>query len=174
MTTDPGPPPAIVDLRGPDRDRAIGALRESFTGIYRWHAKRTLREIASVRAIEMDGRVVGAALLEELAPGIAYVYYLFVAEAYRRRGIARRLLDDALGRFDRAGDRVVYAACEVDNVASLGLFRSRGFREVLRDEPSVRDGGLGAWGYRSKMRVVPGEVLLGRRLGPDPAAPPVR
>lgn len=159
-----GPRYPIVDLEGAARDRAIDALRDSFTGIYRWHAKRTLREISTVRAIEQDGAVVGVAMLELLAPEVSYVYYLFVARAYRGRGLAATLLDDALGRFVRAGAQVVYAACEEENVPSLRLFTSRGFREVGRKETGFREGGLGAWGYRSQMRLVPGEVLLGRRL----------
>lgn len=161
-----------MDLIGDDRDRAIEALKESFTGIYRWHAKRTLRDISVVRAIEVDGRVVGASMLERLAPEVEYVYYLFVAQKHRRAGIGRRLLDDALERFRQEGALVAYAACETDNDASLGLFRSRGFREVRRDEPGFREGGLGAWGFRSRMRIVPGEILLGLRLREAPAAAP--
>ncbi|MGP8077836.1 MAG: GNAT family N-acetyltransferase [Thermoplasmata archaeon] len=154
----------VIDLAGDARDRALIALRESFTGIYRWHAKRTLREISSVRAVEIGGAIVGASMLERLAPEVGYVYYLFVAREFRGRGIARVLLDDALGRFRGAGAEVVYAACESENEPVLRLFRSRGFREVQRKEPGFREGGLGAWGYRSRMRIVPGEILLGLRL----------
>jgi ribosomal protein S18 acetylase RimI-like enzyme len=156
--------PAIIDLSGPSRDRAIDALKQSFTGIYRWHAKRTLRDISSVRAIEIGGSIAAVAMTELLAPEVAYVYYLFVATAHRRHGLAAGLLDDALARFRRDGAVVAYAACEEENVPSIRLFRSRGFRLVDRKEPGFRDGGLGAWGYRSRMRIVPGEVLLGVQL----------
>jgi ribosomal protein S18 acetylase RimI-like enzyme len=111
-------------------------------------------------------------MLERLLPEVGYVYYVAVLTAWRRRGQATRLLDDALEWFSGAGARVVYAAAEEDNTASLGLFRSRGFRIVERDEPKFRDGGLGAWGLRSRMRVVYGEVLLGLRLRPEPPAEP--
>ncbi|HTP54789.1 MAG TPA: GNAT family N-acetyltransferase [Thermoplasmata archaeon] len=164
--------PPIVDLSGPDRDRAIDALKQSFTGIYRWHAKRTLRAIASVRAIEVGGAVVAVAMTERFDREVAYVYYLFVATAHRERGLASRLLDDALARFRQGGAVVAYAACEEENAPSLRLFGSRGFRRVDRGEPGFREGGLGAWGYRSRMRIVPGEVLLGLRLSDPP--PPVR
>lgn len=171
MTARPSAP-ELVDLVGEDRDRAIDALKQSFTGIYRWHAKRTLREVATVRAVEIDGQVVGASLLARLDPEVEYVYYLFVATTYRSRGIGRRLLDDALARFRRDGAIVAYAACGADNEPSLRLFRSRGFREVGRKETGFRDGGLGAWGYRSQMRIVPGEILLGLRLADRPPSSP--
>ena len=157
----------IVDLATPEeRERAIPALKESFTGIYRWHAKRTLRTVPSVRALLQGAEVAGAALLDRLAPEVGYVYYIFVRAAYRGHGIGGRLLDDALGRFRTDGAEVVYAAVEEDNAASLALFASRGFRLVARDEPNYREGGLGAQGLRSRMVIVYGEVLLGMRLPP--------
>lgn len=165
--------PRIVDLVGADRERAVPIIIDSFTGIYRWHAKRTLREVSLVRAAVLDGEPVGVSLLERLVPEVGYVYYLAVLAAWRRRGVARILLDDALAGFDRQGVRVVYAAAEEDNAPSLALFRSRGFRLVARDEPGYREGGLGAWGLRSRMRVVSGEVLMGLRFRPEPAALPV-
>jgi ribosomal protein S18 acetylase RimI-like enzyme len=162
----------LIELRGAERERAVPIVIDSFTGIYRWHAKRTLREIETVRAVEVEGAAVGVSMVERLLPEVGYVYYLAVLRAWRHRGIGRELLDDALGGFARSHVRVVYAAAEEDNETSLALFRSRGFREVGRSEPGFREGGLGAWGLRSRMRVVSGEVLLGRRLAPEPGTGP--
>jgi ribosomal protein S18 acetylase RimI-like enzyme len=162
------PAPSLVDLVGPDRERAVPVVRDGFEGIYRWHAKRTLREIERVRGAEADGEIVGVSMVERLLPEVGYIYYVAVRTEWRRRRVATTLLDDALGWFGAVGSRLVYAAAEEDNVASLALFRSRGFRIVERDEPRYRDGGLGAWGLRSRMRVVHGEVLLGRRFRPEP------
>jgi L-amino acid N-acyltransferase YncA len=167
----------LIDLIGTDRERALPILKESFEGIYRWHAKRTLREIPVVRAVETDGAVLGASMLDRLAPEVGYVYYVFVGRDHRRRGIAGTLLDDALARFRLDNVRVVFAAAEEENAASRGLFRSRGFREVERTEPGWQEGGLGAWGLRTRMRLVSGEVLMGLRLdspptGPRPVTPP--
>ena len=155
---------AIGDLPFDRREEAVPILKESFEGIYRWHAKRTLRRVVDARAARLDGTLAGVSLLERFDADVAYVYYLFVGRAYRRRGIALRLLDDALERFRAGGATVVFAASEEENVASRALFRARGFRDVGRDEPPVRDGGLGARGYRSRMMVVAGEVLMGLRL----------
>ncbi len=156
----------IVDLDGADRERALPTLREGFVGVYRWHAKRMLGRVSSVRAAELGGEIVGVALLDRLTPEVGYVYYLSVGERHRRAGIGGALLDDALMRFRHDGAKVVYAAVEGENRASLDLFRSRGFRVVERDETSYRDGGLGPKGLRSRMWVVSGEQVLGIRFGP--------
>jgi ribosomal protein S18 acetylase RimI-like enzyme len=154
----------LTDLTGDARERAVPVLNEGFVGIYRWHAKRTLRQVTLVRAAELDGALLGVSLLERLTPEVGYVYYLSVSASHRRRGIGGILLDDALAGFRRDGVEVVYGAVEEDNDASLTLFRSRGFRVVERRETSYRDGGLGAWGLRSRMWLVGGEVLLGLRI----------
>jgi ribosomal protein S18 acetylase RimI-like enzyme len=162
---------ALVDLVGVDRERAVPVVVDSFVGVYRWHAKRTLRSVAIVRAAEVEGGVAGVAMLERLTPAVGYVYYLAVRTAFRRRGIGSLLLDDAIAGFLRGDVRVVYGAAEEDNTSSIALFLSRGFRTVERRELGYREGGLGAWGLRSQMWIVSGEVLMGRRLAPEP--PPV-
>ena len=161
---------SLVDLEGADRERAVPALKDGFVGIYRWHAKRTLRSARWVRAALIGGEVASVSVLERLDPEVGYVYYLATASKYRRQGLGTLLLDDALDLFRREGARVVYAAAEEDNDASIALFRARGFRTVERKELGFREGGLGAWGIRSRMTLVGGEVLLGLRLAP-PASP---
>jgi ribosomal protein S18 acetylase RimI-like enzyme len=160
---------AVTELATADRLLALPILKESFTGIYRWHAKRSLQEVATARAARVDGALAGVALLEQLEPEVGYVYYVFVGSQHRRQGIGAALLDDALAIFRRRNSSVVYAVAESANGASIGLFRSRGFRTTERDELGWREGGLGAWGLRSRMRVVYGEVVLGLRLPPKPA-----
>lgn len=152
-----------MDL-GPDRrEEAVPVLIASFTGIYRWHAKRTLRRVPLVRGAVVDGVVAGVSLLDLLTPQVGYVYYIAVLPPHRGRGLGAALLDDALVQVRARGASIHYAAVEEDNAPSLALFRSRGFRVVERDEPGFQEGGLGAWGLRSRMMVVHGEVLLGRR-----------
>jgi len=162
----------LVDLIGADRESAVPVIIDSFVGIYRWHAKRTLRQVSRVRAAKSADGIVGVSMLEHLAPAVGYVYYLAVRGSARGHGVGGRLLDDALDRFRREGMRVVYAAAEDDNRSSIALFRSRGFRTVERKERGYQEGGLGAWGLRSKMWIVSGEVLLGLRLAPEPSLGP--
>jgi len=162
----------LTDLSGDERERAVPTLKEGFVGIYRWHAKRTLRVAARVRAAVLDGEVVGFSVLDRPDPEVGYVYYLATALAHRREGLGGRLLDDALDIFRREGATVVYGAAEEENAASLSLFRSRGFRLVERKELGFREGGLGAWGLRSRMMIVGGEVLFGLRLAPPSRSAP--
>jgi len=161
----------LVDLVGDDRERAVPALKDGFVGIYRWHAKRTLRSATWVRAAVLGDEVAAVSVLERLDPEVGYVYYLSTAAGHRRRGLGARLLDDALELFRREDIRVVYGAAEEDNHPSIALFHSRGFRNVERKELGFREGGLGAWGLRSRMTLVGGEVLLGLRLGPPASVP---
>jgi ribosomal protein S18 acetylase RimI-like enzyme len=165
--------PELVDLVGEDRERAVPVVRDGFEGIYRWHAKRTLHDIERVRGFEVGTEIVAVSMLQNLLPEVGYVYYVVVLTPWRRHGLALRLLDDALAWFSRSGTRVVYAAAEEENRPSIALFGSRGFRVVDRDEPRFDEGGLGAWGLRSRMRIVYGEVLLGLRLRPEPPNGPV-
>jgi ribosomal protein S18 acetylase RimI-like enzyme len=162
---------ALRDLALSERELAVPVLIDSFTGIYRWHAKRTLHSISRVRGAWLGAELAGISMLEFLEPPVGYVYYIAVRAALRRRGVATGLLDDALRLFGESGARVVFAAAEEDNTASLRLFTARGFRVTEPKERGWRDGGLGAWGLRSRMMVVSGEVLLGLRLQPEPTPP---
>lgn len=172
MATRSPPTPRWLDLvRSDERERAVPVIKDGFVGIYRWHAKRTLRDAWKVRGVELDGELVGVTMLEILEPGVGYVYYVVVASRFQGHRWGSRLLDDALAVLRSAGCAIVYAAAEEDNAPSLALFRSKGFRIVPRDETHRREGGLGAQGLRSKMMVVHGEVLLGMRFGAGPANP---
>ena len=165
-STRPIVPVDVVDLQGPERERAVPALKDGFVGIYRWHAKRTLRTATWVRAALQNGEVVAVSVLERLDPEVGYVYYLSTVASRRREGLGGQLLDDALDLFRRNELAVAYGAVEEDNASSIALFRSRGFRPVERKELGFREGGLGAWGLRSRMTLVGGELLFGIRLGP--------
>jgi ribosomal protein S18 acetylase RimI-like enzyme len=166
----------IVDLADGDRERAVPVLIDSFTGIYRWHAKRTLREVDRVRAVVRGDDVVALTMLEPLVVDVGYVYYVAVASSERGRGLGGRLLDDALSIFQEDDRAVAYVATEEENEPMVRALARRGFREVERAELGWADGGLGAWGLRSRMTLVSGEILMGRRLRPQRAgdSPPSR
>lgn len=162
-----------TDLDGPDRELGLPVVLDAYTGIYRWHAKRTLRTVDLVRAIREDRRAVAISMLAFLAPEVGYVYYLLVLGSHRGRGLGGALFDDALRIFRTGGRRVAYIATGEENAPMMRLIARRGFRSVSRTERGYHEGGLGAWGIRSRMTVVPGETLFGRRLdAPDDSQPP--
>jgi ribosomal protein S18 acetylase RimI-like enzyme len=161
-------PTELASLEGPDRELAVPVIIDSFTGIYRWHAKRTLREATWVRSMRSNGEIIGLTILERLTDEVGYVYYVAVHSRARGRRVGGALLDDALGWLFERGSRIVYAVVTEGNAPSEALFRSRGFRRIERKELAYDEGGLGAWGLRSRMRIVHGEVLMGRRLYAPP------
>jgi len=83
------------------------------TGIDAWTARRA-------------GRLVGV-LTGDVDGDHLTVYDFFVAPAFRGQGVGRALLDAALSV---PGVRAYAAEINVANVASRGLFESRGFRPV--------------------------------------------
>ncbi|THV26766.1 ribosomal protein S18-alanine N-acetyltransferase [Glycomyces paridis] len=57
----------------------------------------------------------------------AWINNIAVAAAYRRRGVARMLMDDALARARAAGAKAVYLEVAVDNVPAQRLYDAYGF-----------------------------------------------
>lgn len=140
-------------------------LEESFEGLYLWHARRTLQSIEVVRAARTaDGEDAGLLMLKMLDETAGYVYYVAAPSRYRRRGIGGMLLDNAISYFAARGARDVYASVEDDNLGSKALFASRGFEKVEGSEMAGRYGRIRALLMYREMMVVPGELLLGKRL----------
>jgi len=106
-------------------------------------------------------------MLKVLSESAGYVYYVAVPPRFRRRGIGGRLLDDAVSSFAQRGVRDVYASVEEDNVESKTLFGSRGFQRIAGSEMAERYGRIRSLLMYREMMVVPGEILLGKRLDAD-------
>ena len=140
-------------------------LNESFEGWYLRHSKGILKDSETVRAAISSGQPVGLIIPKTLGPGIGYVYYLAVAKAHRRKGVARTLLDDALGRFRAEGISEVFTSVEEDNTPSAELFAAEGFVRTSFAEVSKRYGPLRAINMYRMMVAVPGEVLLHKSVG---------
>jgi ribosomal protein S18 acetylase RimI-like enzyme len=155
----------VVDVPKAERARLLPILEESFEGLYLWHARRTLQSIEVVRAARTaEGEDAGLLMLKMLGEGAGYVYYVAVPPRVRRQGIGGRLLDDALAYFVKRGSRYAYASVEEENVESKTLFVSRGFERLQGSEMATRYGRIRALLMYREMMVVPGELLLGKRL----------
>jgi len=71
-----------------------------------------------------------AYLIGREAAGTGEVLNLAVDPPYRRRGLARALLDTALGVFQRRGADEVYLEVRESNAAARSLYGERGFEPV--------------------------------------------
>lgn len=159
----------VVDVPKRERSRLLPILEESFEGLYLWHARRTLQTIEVVRvARTAEGEDAGLTMLKVLSDGAGYVYYVAVPPRFRRQGVGGRLLDDAISLFARRRVREVYASIEEDNVESKTLFVSRGFERVEGSEMAEKYGRIRSLLMYREMMVVPGELLLGRRVQSGP------
>jgi ribosomal protein S18 acetylase RimI-like enzyme len=156
--------PMIEEVPAGLRESLDSILEESFTGIYLWHAKKTLREIELVQRAVLDGEAAGLSMLEHLPRGIGYIYYIAVARSKRRIGIGGTLLDAAVEVFRVSGSREVLASARKDNAGSVGLILSRGFEKTDFKALSEEHGKLWAARLWKEMLVVPGEIAFRKRL----------
>ena len=149
-----------MDVPKPERAGLEWILEESFEGWYLRHSKGTLRDVEVVRAALSSGKPVGLVMLRTLEPNVGYVYYIAVAKAQRKKGIAKLLLNDALRIFKDAGVKEAFASVEEDNEPSEALFASEGFTRTSFGEVSKRHGSFHTLNMYRTMTVVPGEVVL--------------
>ena len=124
----------------------------------------TLKDVEVVRAARLSGQSVGLVMLKTIEKEVGYVYYIAVARAHRRMGVARLLLRDSLNRFKSGGAKEVFAGVETDNLPSEKLFESEGFTRTNFGEVAKNYGRFHALDMYRKMLVVPGELLLHREL----------
>lgn len=101
---------------------------------------------ALLRVVKLKGRAVGHTFL------IKYHNHMEVAtcvvnEEYRRHGIGKILIDDAIAL---AGNLPVMAACMPKSHAMSMLFKNRGFVELKQFSPAqTAHAGLRLWQYSS-------------------------
>ena len=154
----------IVDVPAMKRRDLEWILEESFEGWYLMHSRRILRDVEVVRAAMSSGKPIGLVMLKTLEGSVGYVYYIAVAKAQRKKGIAKQLLEDALGLFKASKVEEVFASVEEDNKPSEALFASEGFTRTSFGELSMLHGGLHTLNMYRIMTVVPGEVLLRKAI----------
>jgi ribosomal protein S18 acetylase RimI-like enzyme len=82
-----------------------------------------------ISAYSKDGRLVGVCVLFDDGRK-AGVYRLAVAKQWRRRGVARQLLQQAEEVSRNAGLRGIYALIETSSPESRNLFTDEGYSEI--------------------------------------------
>src|SRR5438128_11305365 len=82
--------------------------------------------------LEIDGRLAGWLSLKPFAPRCAYrgtaEISVYVDERFRRRGVARRLLEEAIARAPSLGMDAIVGLIFAHNEPSLKLFERFGFK----------------------------------------------
>lgn len=123
---------------------AIAALEQEAFGADAW-ARRAVAEeltgphrhvvVGSARGRDVVGYAVGLCSWE-----ILDLQRIAVAPAYRRIGLARRLLAEVQRLGSRAGAVRMLLEVSADNSPALALYTSAGFRQIDRRERYYRDG----------------------------------
>ena len=135
-------------------------LDQSFTGLYRWHAHRTLRSVTWVRKAARGDTHVGLSMSTMLGGSSGYIYYIAVIPSLRAKGVGALLLDDALRFLRAAGALQVFACVRAGNIPSIRLLKSRDFmRTGFRKTVHLR-GFANAVELWLRMVVAPGERVF--------------
>jgi len=87
-----------------------------------------------------SGRTFVGFILSRLAAGEAEILSIAIAPAWRRRAIARPLLDLHLRRLAGLGVRSVFLEVDEHNAPACRLYRRAGFREVGRRQGYYQGG----------------------------------
>lgn len=90
------------------------------------------RNVLTHRA--MAGRTLVGFIMSRLAGDEAEILSVAVVNAYRGRGLARRLLNTHMGRLLGLGARVIFLEVDEGNRAARRLYRRAGFLEAGRRE----------------------------------------
>lgn len=154
----------IVKFPTQKRVELESILYDSFEGWYLRHALRKLYQVEDVFAALDTNTPVGVAMLEELSKEASYLFYIAVKRNYRRRGVASQLLTFCISYSSLKGKREIYAAVESDNEPSIRLFESQGFTKTSFSEFRKKYGFAKSIDMYRRVVVVPGEVLLVRKL----------
>jgi ribosomal protein S18 acetylase RimI-like enzyme len=145
-----------------DTDAMEEISRLSFDGLYGYFAFRSLNSSDHI-LISKDGqKVVGFAVLKSVHVRkhmLGNIQWLAVHPELRRRGVASGLIEASMGYFKDHGMNNVYVSVRKGNSAALCSFERKGFRRLDFHE-LLRLYGLRVLEVYSKMRIVPGEIVL--------------
>ena len=131
---------ALMERGFPEESALMGGRPEEFEKmfrrVFRWDARFLLallslfgRPIVRLLVVEQDAHVVAESLVT-FPPGAAYVSSVVVDEAYRRRGYARQMLEEAVKTARRARREFVVLDVLESNTPARALYDSLGYRPL--------------------------------------------
>ncbi len=109
---------------------AIARIQTASPGASQWEPQSYLGFDCLIAAIRESGQPAGFLVSRATAPGEREILNLAVDPALRRRGIARRLLEEELGR----GEGSWFLEVRESNAAAIHLYQALGFRPAGRRE----------------------------------------
>lgn len=135
--------PRVLDFllqHFPEEERILGTRPEGFAEVvrrvFRWDARFVLgllrlvgRPVFRFFVVEADGRLVATTLLT-FSARTGYVSMVAVDPAYRRRGLARRLLEESRSVARRRGERYIALDVLAENAPARALYDSLGYRPL--------------------------------------------
>jgi len=122
---------------GPDDSRALLDLQELSLGSASWsetdyRSLSALESTIGLLAEDSTARRPAGFLVARVMADEVEILNLAVAVAYRRRGIARRLIEEALNRSCAQGAQQCWLEVRASNQAALAFYRAVGFEEHSR------------------------------------------
>jgi ribosomal-protein-alanine N-acetyltransferase len=120
----------IRPMRESELDAVVHIERASYTfpwteGIFR----DCLRVNYICRVVAIDVALVGYGIMS-VGAGEAHLLNVCIADAYRCRGIGRRLLGHLLQTAAAAGAREAFLEARPSNTAAIRLYQSLGFQQI--------------------------------------------
>lgn len=111
-------------------------LTVSFEHIYAYFAKKSFSSLENAIVAEEGNRLVGAInyrIFDMENSKIGYLYYLAVIPDFRRKGIGKSLILQAINLIEKETEpEAIYAAVEKKNIPSRELFKRTGFIHIRR------------------------------------------
>jgi ribosomal-protein-alanine N-acetyltransferase len=105
---------------------AVAAIQQASPGAARWNVGDYLEQ--DFRVAMEGNQVVGFLVARTVAPDEREILNLAVAPDFRRKGVARALVDAALGAFRGS----VFLEVRESNAVALEFYKSLGFKELSR------------------------------------------
>lgn len=149
-----------------DMDEIKDLLMKSFSPTYAYYAQKGFKDLKHVAVAEDREKAAGVITWRIFDAGrskVGYIFWVAVDPEYRRLGIAKNLILDAIAEIRKeAGEIDIYTAVEKDNVPSRKLFESLGFDFISRSDMK-RKYGPACLPLYFKMMLLPKEDLLIKR-----------
>lgn len=135
----------------PEENAILGFRPEGFykvvSRVFRWDFRLILglmalfgRRVFRFLVVEEDGKVVGTTLVT-LPPRSGYVSSVAVDPAYRRRGFAKAMLEEARQTSDRARRKYIVLDVLEKNAPARALYEQIGYRALRENRFMVHPGG---------------------------------